>query len=350
MHRLLIGVAALLAACQPAPPRSPSWPDRSHVLEQARQVGSQGRTPEAAEVRPEALHIGYAQGGREDHLLSAWYAGVAGTHDHAPRLFALTGPESGDVVPILPNHPEASRGRRLGAGGGERATGRTVLKRIVRHDFDCGRAGAATFLEGALKDAPVVALARVPARNPDRARMVLRRRPGLEEESLTEMKKHTFVVWEHDSFFRASAAQWLRGVGLAALVPRLSVRPSGESLTAYFEAGKADYAFVVKGRRKDSDGARHGTVVDLKPEAFAAPELAQNLLVCRTDVVATHRRDLIELIARWREKHPESAPQAVDEENLEVLMGLLRSAGVVSATAPTHTLVDGALLREAEAL
>lgn len=326
--------------------RNPTWPDRTAAVEDGRAVARQARTPSAAEARPAALRMGYAHGGDGDLMADAWQAGVAGDDPAAPLLFALVGPDSDDLVPVLGRNAKRQRGDELQPTRARRPTGRTVLRRVVNQDLDCGRAGAASFLEGALGGAPVVAIAQVPSRRADRGKLALRRRPGLDEEGLAQMKIRRFVVWEEGAFYRASASQWMRRVGLASAVPKLAVRPPDVRLGDFLEAERADYVFVVPGRKKSS----LGQPVDLQPEAFADPDLLSNLLVCRKDALATYRRDLVQLVARWRQLHPESAPEPVDEDGLTALNGLLWSAGIVQTNAPPISLVDGALLREADAL
>ena len=316
MRRSLLWLALLLPACQ-----------------------SEAPAPAPAELPPDSLYIGYAHAGSDDLMLSAWQAGVSGTEATAPRLLALVGPDETDLVPIQPGEAAADADR-LKRRRGQRLTGRNVLNLIVSQGLNCGRVGAASFIEARLQDAPVVAVAGMPSRNPDRGRMLLRRRPGLAEESVEAMQQRRFVVWEHGAFYRASASQWMDAAGLSEARPTLAERPDGESLAEHFDKQSADYAFVVAGRKGDTDDARYGTVVDLKPEAFADPQLLQSLLVCRTDSVTTHRSDLLALMKRWQSTHAQSAPTPVDTAKLDALMALLATTNIISGTVPTTDWVD----------
>lgn len=297
---------------------------------------------------PSGLRVAYVYGGGEGDLMAdAWRAGVAGEGEEVPLLFALVGRGSSPPVQMKPGGEGASKRRetRLRDARGRRPSGRTVLAALEEGSMDCGRAGAASFLERHGAGAELVALAMLPSRDPERGRLTLRRRPGLEAEGINEMKERRFVVWEDGAFFRASAVHWLRAVGLSSVEASLKPRRDKTSLKAQFNAEQYDYAFVVASRKQ----AELGTAVELEPDAFADPNLLLNLFVCRNDAVVRERDDIVDLFERWSIRHPASAPHDLDPSRLEALGALLTETGIVPESVAKGPVFDRTLYSDARA-
>ena len=334
MSRVARGVALLgLVACQTSGPIEPLWPDRSAAVASAREVAQTGHVPGAANASPDGPRIGFAPMSDEDPLAAAWASaqGVGGPGEPV-LLAALTADSEGLVA--------AGEGRSL---SGSSASDESVLRLVGRGSLECSRASGAAFLQAALQEVPVVAVAELPVPEDRQRPVALRRRAGLDAESISTMKTRRFAVMSDDPLVRASAVQWLRSTGLAAVVPRMTTVAQARALTEVLSDGEADYVF----HRVEDTTRIPGTPVALRPEVFPSPKLAVSLLVCRTEALATHRRALTALLARWARLHPEYAPSAVDEERLLDLNGLLLSTGVVRSSAPGVLLVDGSLAREA---
>ncbi|HCH63268.1 MAG TPA: hypothetical protein DFR83_10715 [Deltaproteobacteria bacterium] len=304
-------------------------------MEEAREVARNGHVPGAATPKPDGVRIGFAPRSSGDPLVAAWSGllddgGAVG----APALWAATTGDSKGLVVV-------EEGRSLAASP---ATDELVLRLVSQDRLDCGRASGTAFLQAVLQEVRLVAIAELPVSEERRRPVELRRRTGIEAESIATMKTRTFALASADPFIRASAVQWLRSVGLASMVPSLTTLADPLDPAAALSEARVDYLF----RRKGMAERLPGEPVTLRPEIFPNPDLSLSLLVCRTEAVATHRRALAKLLARWSERAPVYAPAAVDEERLMALNGLLFSTGLVRSSAPAVVMVDGALAREAD--
>lgn len=320
------------------------WPDRSDALPGAREAAKSTHQPQAAAPNPGSLRIGFLPSGSTDAIVDAWQHGLAPEEPQAPTLLAVVSSKDPRFLAV----PRARSERRaferdLATHPRSGLTDDNVLKAVASGHLDCGRARSASFVEGALSGAPLVAVARFDDSDNDLiGRFELHQRASLDDGDGTPMSGRRFAMQELDAFSRSAANHWLRQQGLNPHAIRVTVLPSDTSLDEVFRDATFDYVFVSA--NKTRRGGKHGVVLTSAPNDFPDPHLLQTVLVCRRDSLANHRLSLERMMAKWVGDDLPSAPKPLQVDRLFALVDHLQATGIVHASRKPGEFIDSALM------
>ena len=328
MRRALVA-GCVLVACASEPPGR-LWPDRSDVLDAARQRANNPTIVQATDPEPRPARVGFVATRAGDRAVGLWTQLDAGPD--APQALWVSGPRADQLGPQAEPRLSPSEGARA------------VQSHLGAGRLDCAFMPSDHFLTGVFSGLPLVGVARLPGMESGAHLPVLLRAPGVPEESPRELKGRSIGVRSAEPFHRAAMQDWARRMGLSRRGNTMTELPADLSPAAAL-AGRVDYLLTVPAllpAHMDTAAS-----VDIS-RTVASDALYQTLLVCSRERIADHRRDLVEHLSRWIAQHPETAPLPVERESIQKLSQLLLRSGLYQGDPETRSLVDLSLVVEAQ--